>query len=323
MGPTILHSITNSSRTGATTHKSVLVRCIHATLGIVWLHRRQVRTAAFDALRRKPRLPSAEHLLTTVHLSSRSIVCHASAASTLVARPSFSTLLAPRFSYLCASRVSPHLPRPQPFPSPVCNASPPPSATLPLPHPLPSLSRLSVDIMSGIARGRLQEERRNWRKEHPYGFHARPANTDGQTNLLIWHCGIPGLPNVCELRGGEGGHARPSLFFFCTFFPVLEGVWPRKRAAGVSSWPLGVLHVLFPLYSADLSVNRLVLLLEPRFVGIPVVHAGSIPRLPVPFPLFSSSCPSYASADPLGWRHLQASDGILRGLPVPPSAVPL
>eukprot|EP00170_Pyropia_yezoensis_P008508 contig_35686_g8539 len=50
--------------------------------------------------------------------------------------------------------------------------------------------------MSGIARGRLQEERRNWRKEHPYGFHARPANTDGQTNLLIWHCGIPGMPNT-------------------------------------------------------------------------------------------------------------------------------
>ncbi|GAB0495217.1 hypothetical protein MMPV_006516 [Pyropia vietnamensis] len=50
--------------------------------------------------------------------------------------------------------------------------------------------------MSGIARGRLQEERRNWRKEHPYGFHARPANTNGQTNLLIWHCGIPGLPNT-------------------------------------------------------------------------------------------------------------------------------
>lgn len=69
--------------------------------------------------------------------------------------------------------------------------------------PLPRSGRYT---MSGIARGRLQEERRNWRKEHPYGFHARPANTDGQTNLLIWHCGIPGMPNVREL-GAEGSRA--------------------------------------------------------------------------------------------------------------------
>ena len=32
--------------------------------------------------------------------------------------------------------------------------------------------------MSGIARGRLQEERKQWRKDHPYGFFARPDNDE-------------------------------------------------------------------------------------------------------------------------------------------------
>jgi ubiquitin-conjugating enzyme E2 I len=45
----------------------------------------------------------------------------------------------------------------------------------------------------GIARARLQEERKNWRKDHPYGFFARPATAaDGSVNILKWDCGIPG-----------------------------------------------------------------------------------------------------------------------------------
>jgi len=34
--------------------------------------------------------------------------------------------------------------------------------------------------MSGVARGRLMEERKAWRKNKPFGFHARPeTNADG------------------------------------------------------------------------------------------------------------------------------------------------
>lgn len=41
------------------------------------------------------------------------------------------------------------------------------------------------------------EERRAWRKDHPHGFVAKPAQTtdrSGQshTNLLVWDCKIPG-----------------------------------------------------------------------------------------------------------------------------------
>ena len=56
--------------------------------------------------------------------------------------------------------------------------------------------------MSGIAQARLSEERKGWRKDHPFGFIARPMkNPDGSLNLMLWEYGIPGN-NIC---------ARPSL----------------------------------------------------------------------------------------------------------------
>ena len=39
--------------------------------------------------------------------------------------------------------------------------------------------------MSGIAQARLSEERKAWRKDHPFGFFARPMkNPDGTLNLM-------------------------------------------------------------------------------------------------------------------------------------------
>ncbi|KAJ2515852.1 SUMO conjugating enzyme Hus5 [Coemansia sp. RSA 2049] len=47
--------------------------------------------------------------------------------------------------------------------------------------------------MSGICRNRLMEERKQWRKDHPHGFYARPQKTpDGGLDLMRWECGIPG-----------------------------------------------------------------------------------------------------------------------------------
>lgn len=48
-----------------------------------------------------------------------------------------------------------------------------------------------------MAISRLQAERRQWRKERPYGFYARPMKkADGSTDLLSWACGIPGKAGV-------------------------------------------------------------------------------------------------------------------------------
>eukprot|EP00976_Prorocentrum_cordatum_P027626 560547-Prorocentrum_minimum.AAC.1 len=45
----------------------------------------------------------------------------------------------------------------------------------------------------GIARSRLAQERKHWRKDRPFGFVAKPqSKADGSTDLLIWDCVIPG-----------------------------------------------------------------------------------------------------------------------------------
>lgn len=59
------------------------------------------------------------------------------------------------------------------------------------------LQSSEIKEMSGIAVARLGEERKNWRKDHPFGFVARPTkNTDGTLNLMLWECSIPGKKSV-------------------------------------------------------------------------------------------------------------------------------
>jgi len=47
--------------------------------------------------------------------------------------------------------------------------------------------------MSAICKARVAEERKQWRRDHPYGFYARPTkNADGSLNMMLWDVGIPG-----------------------------------------------------------------------------------------------------------------------------------
>ena len=44
-----------------------------------------------------------------------------------------------------------------------------------------------LDTMSGIAQARLSEERKCWRKDHPFGFFAKPMKKDdGTMDLMHW-----------------------------------------------------------------------------------------------------------------------------------------
>ena len=44
---------------------------------------------------------------------------------------------------------------------------------------------------------RLQQERKQWRKEHPFGFYAKPnKKEDGSLDLHSWTAGIPGKSNT-------------------------------------------------------------------------------------------------------------------------------
>ncbi|XP_016487934.1 SUMO-conjugating enzyme SCE1-like [Nicotiana tabacum] len=65
-------------------------------------------------------------------------------------------------------------------------------------------------MVGGIARGRLAEERKAWRKNHPYGFVAKPeTGPDGSVNLMVWHCTIPGKRGT----DWEGGHYPLTMHF--------------------------------------------------------------------------------------------------------------
>jgi len=64
--------------------------------------------------------------------------------------------------------------------------------------------------MSGIAATRLAEERKAWRKDHPFGFVARPSkNADGSLNLMNWECSIPGKKGT----PWEEGHYKLRMLF--------------------------------------------------------------------------------------------------------------
>lgn len=63
--------------------------------------------------------------------------------------------------------------------------------------------------MSSIAQGRLNEERKGWRKDHPAGFVAKPSvNPDQSSNLMKWICDIPGKGPLWE-----GGLFRVEMYF--------------------------------------------------------------------------------------------------------------
>lgn len=65
-------------------------------------------------------------------------------------------------------------------------------------------------MSGGIARGRLAEERKAWRKNHPHGFVAKPeTSTDGSVNLMVWHCTIPGKAGT----DWDGGYYPLTLHF--------------------------------------------------------------------------------------------------------------
>ena len=60
--------------------------------------------------------------------------------------------------------------------------------SVPLKHEPPKAT-----IYSPLSIERLTNERKEWRKNHPHGFFARPTNNaDGSTNIYQWKCGIPG-----------------------------------------------------------------------------------------------------------------------------------
>ena len=57
----------------------------------------------------------------------------------------------------------------------------------------------ATPAVSGIAQGRLMEERKKWRRDHPHGFFAKPIKDKetGSLNMFKWRCGVPGVEGTC------------------------------------------------------------------------------------------------------------------------------
>ncbi|TWU72196.1 E2 SUMO-conjugating protein ubc9 [Metarhizium rileyi] len=71
-----------------------------------------------------------------------------------------------------------------------------------------------------LCQNRLQEERKQWRRDHPFGFFAKPARTkEGVLDLKNWECGVPGK----EKTIWEGG-----LFKLIIAFPEEYPTKPPK-----------------------------------------------------------------------------------------------
>ncbi|EPY50814.1 SUMO conjugating enzyme Hus5 [Schizosaccharomyces cryophilus OY26] len=64
--------------------------------------------------------------------------------------------------------------------------------------------------MSSLCKTRLQEERKQWRRDHPFGFFAKPSKSpDGGLDLMNWTVGIPGKPKT----SWEGGLYKLTMTF--------------------------------------------------------------------------------------------------------------
>ena len=82
--------------------------------------------------------------------------------------------------------------------------------------------------MNNIAKQRLMQERKNWRKEHPFGFIAKPMQSSDGDNLDLfkWECKIPGKQGS-PWEGGvyklimEFSEDYPNKPPKCKFSPVL------------------------------------------------------------------------------------------------------
>ncbi|TVT99686.1 hypothetical protein EJB05_54883 [Eragrostis curvula] len=94
----------------------------------------------------------------------------------------------------------------------------------------------------GIARSRLVEERKSWRKNHPHGFVAKPVTLpDGTVNLMVWNCVVPGK----EGTDWEGGYF-PLTLQFSEDYPTRPPV---------CMFPAGFFHVnVYPTGAVCLSI---------------------------------------------------------------------
>ncbi|XP_022178152.1 SUMO-conjugating enzyme UBC9-B-like [Myzus persicae] len=129
--------------------------------------------------------------------------------------------------------------------------------------------------MTDTALNRLKDERRDWRKNHPFGFVAKPClNQDGSLNYKVWKCRIPGLNNTFW----ENGRYNMFMIFsddypisppICRFFPIIFHPNVCRTCGTVRSSLLNINNHWDPIYSIRHILLVIQLMLhEPSIVDI-------------------------------------------------------
>jgi len=127
-------------------------------------------------------------------------------------------------------------------------------------------------------RARVAEERKQWRRDHPYGFYARPTkNADGSLNMMLWEVGIPGKEGTIwagglyklEVHFPEDYPSKPPK---CKFTPPLfhPNVYPSGTVRmsilkEEKSWTPEITMIQIVLAIQDLMNNPN--MLDPAQVG--------------------------------------------------------
>ncbi|MEW5303544.1 MAG: hypothetical protein WDW36_006225 [Sanguina aurantia] len=69
------------------------------------------------------------------------------------------------------------------------------------------------------AKDRLLQERKSWRKDHPFSFVAKPSDLpDGSSDMMLWKCKVPGKAGT-SWEGGLYPPASPPGFFHPNVYP--------------------------------------------------------------------------------------------------------
>uniref|UniRef100_A0A0A9ESV2 UBC core domain-containing protein n=1 Tax=Arundo donax TaxID=35708 RepID=A0A0A9ESV2_ARUDO len=116
----------------------------------------------------------------------------------------------------------------------------------------------------GVARGRLAEERKSWRKSHPHGFVAKPETLpDGTVNLMVWNCVIPGKEGT-----DWGGGYFPLTLHFSEHYPSRPPTC--KFPAGffhINVYPTGAvcLSILSEAWKPSITVRQILIGIQDLF----------------------------------------------------------
>ncbi|XP_041451473.1 SUMO-conjugating enzyme UBC9-A-like [Drosophila obscura] len=127
--------------------------------------------------------------------------------------------------------------------------------------------------MSSVASNAICEQRKEWRREHPFGFMARPMkNPDGTLNLFAWECGIPGMKDTIWGKGYYKlkmtfGNDYPITPPQCQFDPPI--FHPNVFSSGAICMPLLVEELD---WRPDVTIQQILLaiqklLCEPNIIG--------------------------------------------------------